>query len=111
MRIIRRRQRLRAPHIAPFSEGGVEVPSNSVDPFEHRDRPLGGVHLELEANPIGVAVAEFLRLIQPQLSEVAPSVLAEATGLSSGYCAQIRAGKRVPHTRHWATLHLAGLRT
>jgi hypothetical protein len=35
--------------------------------------------------------------------------LAHATGLSAGYCAQIRDGKRVPHVRHWATMQLLGL--
>jgi hypothetical protein len=52
----------------------------------------------------------FNRLILPQIGEVAPATLAAATGLSKGYCASIRAGKRIPHPSHWAALQLAGLR-
>jgi CRISPR-associated endonuclease Cas1 len=54
--------------------------------------------------------SEFRRLILPHLTHARPVDLARATGLSRGYCAQIRSGKRVPHVRHWAELHLAGLR-
>ncbi len=48
--------------------------------------------------------SEFRRLILPGLASARPSDLALATGLSAGYCAQIRDGKRVPHVRHWAAL-------
>lgn len=53
--------------------------------------------------------SEFRRLILPRLADAKPSELARATGLSPGYCAQIRAGKRVPDIRHWSALQLAGL--
>jgi CRISPR-associated protein Cas1 len=53
--------------------------------------------------------SEFHRLILPKLALVPPRQLAMATGLSRGYCAQIRAGDRVPDIRHWAAFHLAGL--
>jgi hypothetical protein len=53
--------------------------------------------------------SEFRRLILPRLAEATPAALARATGLSRGYCAQIRDGKRVPHVRHWAAFQLAGL--
>lgn len=53
--------------------------------------------------------SEFRRLILPNLSGMKPSDLASATGLSRGYCAQIRDGRRTPAARHWAVLHLAGL--
>ena len=55
--------------------------------------------------------SEFRRLILPHLAGATPARLADATGLSRGYCAQIRDGRRVPHVRHWAALQLAGLRS
>jgi hypothetical protein len=53
--------------------------------------------------------AEFRRLILPRLAGIETGILVRATGLSAGYCPQIRGGKRVPHVRHWAALQLAGL--
>jgi CRISPR-associated endonuclease Cas1 len=53
--------------------------------------------------------SEFERLILPRIARVTPATLAKATGLSTGYCAQIRDGKRVPHIRHWPAIQLAGL--
>lgn len=52
--------------------------------------------------------SEFRRLILPRLAGLQPRELARRTGLSAGYCAQIRDGKRVPDLRHWAAFHLAG---
>ena len=45
--------------------------------------------------------------IQPKLAGRTPSDLARATGLSPGYCAHVRDGRRVPHPRHWAAFQLA----
>jgi CRISPR-associated endonuclease Cas1 len=53
--------------------------------------------------------SEFRRLILPRLARLEPRYLADCTGLSRGYCAQVRDGKRVPHLRHWAAFQLAGL--
>jgi hypothetical protein len=53
--------------------------------------------------------SEFRRLILPTLIDIRAADLARATGLSPGYCAQTRDGRRMPHIRHWATLQLAGL--
>jgi len=53
--------------------------------------------------------SEFRRLILPRLAGATSADLARATGLSRGYCAQIRAGRRVPHARHWAAFQFAGL--
>jgi hypothetical protein len=64
------------------------------------------------AEPVGGytgTAAEFRRLILPRIASAKPTDLARATGLSSGYCAQIRDGRRVPHPRHWAALQLVGL--
>jgi hypothetical protein len=52
---------------------------------------------------------EFQRLVLPRLAGLSPSAMAAATGLSAGYCASIRDGKRVPDVRHWAGFQLAGL--
>jgi hypothetical protein len=45
--------------------------------------------------------------IQPRLSSVTVPDLAPALGLSGPYAAEIRAGRQLPHPRHWQTL--AGL--
>ena len=51
-----------------------------------------------------VAPDAFTRDILPRLRNVPLRVMAEATGLSEGYCSLIRRGQMVPHRRHWATL-------
>jgi len=53
--------------------------------------------------------SEFRRLILPRLAGIECSALAEATGLSVGYCFQISEGRRVPNVRHWAAFQLLGL--
>ncbi len=48
--------------------------------------------------------------IQPRLSGVTVSVLASALGISQPYAAEIRAGRCLPHPRHWLSLaRLAGV--
>ena len=34
--------------------------------------------------------------------------MAEATGLSAGYCSFVRRGQKVPHRRHWWALAALG---
>lgn len=46
----------------------------------------------------------FAREIQPRLLTLATSAIASALGVSRVYTADIRAGKRVPHPRHWRAL-------
>jgi len=46
----------------------------------------------------------FTRDILPCLQATPLKAMAEATGLSQGYCSFIRRGIRVPHRRHWHTL-------
>jgi hypothetical protein len=53
--------------------------------------------------------SEFRRLILPRLQSATTADLARVTGLSRGYCAQVRNGTRVPNVRHWAAFQLAGL--
>ena len=53
--------------------------------------------------------SEFNRLIRPLLAGLSPALLADKTGLSKGYVAQIRDGRHTPHPRHWPALHQIGL--
>ena len=46
----------------------------------------------------------YLQKIQPRLAGVTIPVIASALGLSEPYAAEIRAGRRRPHPRHWQTL-------
>lgn len=46
----------------------------------------------------------YLRKIQPRLAEVAVRDIRAALGVSKSYATNIRAGKRVPHPRHWLRL-------
>jgi hypothetical protein len=48
---------------------------------------------------------EFYReKIQPRLSGITVPAIASALGLSVPYAAEIRAGRQLPHPRHWLTL-------
>lgn len=46
----------------------------------------------------------FTREILPRLQGIPLRVMANATGLSEGYCSFVRRGQKVPHRRHWVTL-------
>jgi hypothetical protein len=46
----------------------------------------------------------YTRKIQPLLKGITLSVLAARLGISIPYAVDIRAGRRVPHPRHWQTL-------
>jgi len=46
----------------------------------------------------------FARQVLPQLRSIPLREMAEATGLSEGYCSLVRRGLKVPHRRHWAVL-------
>ena len=47
---------------------------------------------------------DFTRDVLPGLQQVPLRVMADATGLSEGYCSFVRRGRKVPHRRHWAAL-------
>jgi len=49
----------------------------------------------------------YTQRIQPRLAEVPYAAIAAAIGVSLPYAAGIRAGRRLPHPRHWEAL--AGL--
>jgi len=42
--------------------------------------------------------------IRPRLSGITVPAIASALGLSVPYAAEIRAGRKLPHPRHWLTL-------
>jgi len=46
----------------------------------------------------------YTKEIQPRLAQVTRSTIANALGVSSPYAADIRAGRRRPHPRHWEKL-------
>ena len=46
--------------------------------------------------------------IQPRLGGITVPAIASALGLSQPYAAEIRAGRQVPHPRHWLTLAKLG---
>jgi len=48
--------------------------------------------------------SDFARDVLPGLRHVSLQVMADATGLSKGYCSFVRRGLKVPHRRHWAAL-------
>lgn len=49
----------------------------------------------------------FARVILPRLRTVPLRRLMAVTGLTKGYCAEIRRGLKVPHPRHWEALRRA----
>jgi CRISPR-associated endonuclease Cas1 len=52
----------------------------------------------------------YLEKIQPGLAEITYSTIASVLGVSEPYAADIRAGRRRPHPRHWLVLaRLAGV--
>lgn len=46
----------------------------------------------------------FAEEVLPMLLEVSLDAMAQATGLSKGYCSFIRRGIKTPHPRHWDAL-------
>ncbi len=49
--------------------------------------------------------AWFKREVVPKLDAFSLMEIGKATGLSLAACSRIRAGVRVPHPRHWDSLH------
>lgn len=47
---------------------------------------------------------DFARDVLPGLRHVTVRAMADATGLTQGYCSFVRRGLRIPHRRHWQTL-------
>jgi CRISPR-associated endonuclease Cas1 len=60
--------------------------------------------------PTWLTAETYQRKIQPRLAGVTGAAIASALGVSQSYAADIRAGGRLPHPRHWEALAvLAGL--
>jgi CRISPR-associated endonuclease Cas1 len=52
--------------------------------------------------------ATFVAEILPSIRSVSARALSRATGLSVGYCSDIKKGLAVPHPRHWEPLRIVG---
>ena len=48
--------------------------------------------------------AMFSEVVAPGLATITLPAIAKATGMSTSAAAKVRAGRRVPHPRHWAAL-------
>jgi CRISPR-associated endonuclease Cas1 len=77
------------------AEGALDKQRQAMQQRRREDREWEEAGGQLQ-DP-AVFVEEILPLIQP-LSTV---LLARATGLSRTHCQDVRAGKHVPHPRHW----------
>jgi hypothetical protein len=54
----------------------------------------------------------YMKQVQPALASVTKSRIRSALGVSEPYSSDIRAGKRIPHQRHWQALgRLVGIST
>jgi hypothetical protein len=61
--------------------------------------------------PVWLTPDVYVKQIQPALASVAKLQIRLALGLSEPYSSDIRAGKRIPHPRHWIALaELVGVR-
>jgi hypothetical protein len=53
----------------------------------------------------------YMKQVQPALATVTKSRIRSVLGVSEPYASDIRAGKRIPHVRHWRALtQLVGIR-
>ena len=59
---------------------------------------------QASSQPAWLDKETYIRKIQPLLSGVTVPVLASALSISEPYAAGIRAGRYLPHPRHWQTL-------
>ncbi len=59
---------------------------------------------QASGQPVWLDKDFYLRRIQPLLSGVTVPVLTSALSISEPYAAEIRAGRYLPHPRHWQTL-------
>jgi hypothetical protein len=57
-----------------------------------------------EDQPAWLTPRFYVEQIQPRVPSLPASAIARALHVSQAYAAQIRAGKRRPHPRHWLPL-------
>jgi hypothetical protein len=54
--------------------------------------------------PAWLNAETYREKIQPRLAEIAVPIISSALGVSKPYATDIRAGRRIPHPRHWLAL-------
>jgi hypothetical protein len=54
--------------------------------------------------PNWLSEENYRQKVQPHLKDVTISIISMALGVSVPYATDIRAGRRVPHPRHWTNL-------
>jgi uncharacterized Zn finger protein (UPF0148 family) len=57
-----------------------------------------------KAHPDGADRAAYRREILPHLRELSVAAMHRSLGIARPHCAEIRAGRRIPHPRHWEKL-------
>jgi hypothetical protein len=79
---------------------GRDQPLTKLKPSKVQRKPIPGSTW----NGCAFAKETYVRKIQPLLAGVKVRVLSSALGLSEPYAAEIHAGRKKPHPRHWKTL-------
>jgi hypothetical protein len=69
-----------------------------------RRHDIARQHWSPATQPSWLNEQAYIGQIQPRLGAVAISAIAAALGVCEAYAADIRAGRRVPHRRHWLAL-------
>jgi CRISPR-associated endonuclease Cas1 len=95
------------PPLTPIQAADAPDPRHSAEAVERRTAALRRVRSEDKRWVRGTAHTEpslFRGEILPMIQGVPLKALMEATGLTKGACSRIRAGKTVPHPRHWEAL-------
>jgi hypothetical protein len=85
--------------------------ADGIDPSHGHDaaRKRGATNREMQrlnraweaTNSPPMTEAEYREQVLPTLHQIPNRVLAAVLGVSKGYVAQVKKGKRVPHLRHW----------
>ena len=88
----------RGQRSAPQRRGRTACASEAISEGHRRNRRWAREH------PGQRDEAWFKREIAPKLDAFSLKEIGKATGLSLAACSRIRAGARVPHPRHWASL-------
>jgi hypothetical protein len=79
---------------------------------KQRSHRLAELAWKLEDKPAWLDEIMYATQVQPKLANCSISTIAMTLGISLPYAADIRAGRRRPHPRHWLALaRLAGIPT
>lgn len=93
--------------LTPIQAGEAPDPRHSTEAVKRRSDAIRRARMEDKRWVRGTAHIEpsvFRGEILPTIQGVPLKALMEITGLTKGACSRIRAGKTVPHPRHWAAL-------